>query len=293
MPCSGRLLLERADPIINPSQVAGHVHTISGGNGFGFTMDYAQANASTCSSCPIKKDLSNYWTPKLYYMAEDGTFEDVPQSGEGNGNTGGMTVYYQQRPGPKKDKIEPFPKEFRMLAGDSFQRNATGAEAAPGKAVSFVCLDYSGKSGQYDSIPNKNSPDGLRAQIYFPSCWDGKNGDSADHKSHMHYPIGSYDSGSCPETHPVHLISIFFEVIYSIDKFADRCTGPVILSSSPRVTALATGSMATWLTDGTMRLSRKLSILAPTIAAPWKTATSSTTIYSAPKTSKHAASPLQ
>lgn len=225
MPCSSRLSLERADPIITPGQVSGHVHTISGGNGFGFTMDYDQANASTCSSCPIKKDLSNYWTPKLYYMAEDGTFEDVPQSGEGNGKTGGMTVYYQQRGGPKNDKLQAFPDEFRMVAGDPFQRNQTGAEAAPGKAVSFVCLDYSGKSDQYDSIPDKNCPDGLRAQVYFPSCWDGENGDSADHKSHMHYPIGSHDSGSCPDSHPVHLISIFYEVIYSVDKFANRWHG--------------------------------------------------------------------
>jgi len=233
MPCSGRLLLERADPIVNPGQVAGHVHTISGGNGFDFEMDYGKANASTCSSCPIKKDLSNYWTPKLYYMAEDGTFEDVPQAGEGEGATGGMTVYYQQRGGPNNDKLHAFPNDFRMLAGDPFQRNQTGAEAAPGKAVSFVCLDYSGTSSQSDSIPDKNCPDGLRAQIYFPSCWDGVNGDSADHKSHMHYPIGQHDSGSCPESHPVHLISIFFEVIYSIDKFSGRWHG----SSHPFVFA--------------------------------------------------------
>jgi len=225
MPCSGRLLLERADPIVNPGQVAGHVHTISGGNGFDFEMDYGKANASTCSSCPIKKDLSNYWTPKLYYVAEDGTFEDVPQAGEGDGMTGGMTVYYQQRGGPNNDKIHAFPNDFRMLAGDSSQRNQTGAEAAPGKAVSFVCLDYKGTSSQSDSIPDKNCPDGLRAQIYFPSCWDGVNGDSADHKSHMHYPIGQHDSGSCPESHPVHLISIFFEVIYSIDQFSARWHG--------------------------------------------------------------------
>lgn len=225
MPCSGRLLLERADPIIDPGQVSGHVHTISGGNGFDFEMDYAKANSSTCSSCPIKKDLSNYWTPKLYYVAEDGTFEDVPQAGESEGRTGGMTVYYQQRGGPKDDKLHAFPNDFRMVAGDPFQRNQTGAEAAPGKAVSFVCLDYSGTSDQFDSIPDKNCPDGLRAQIYFPSCWDGVNGDSADHRSHMHYPIGQHDSGSCPESHPVHLISIFFEVIYSIDQFSKRWHG--------------------------------------------------------------------
>ena len=63
MPCSGRLLLERADPIVNAGKVSGHVHTISGGNGFGFTTSYDQMRASTCSSCPIKEDLSVYWTP--------------------------------------------------------------------------------------------------------------------------------------------------------------------------------------------------------------------------------------
>ncbi|KAM0720206.1 hypothetical protein Q7P37_004342 [Cladosporium fusiforme] len=225
MPCGGRLLLERADPVVFPGAVSPHVHTISGGNGFGFKMDYDQANASTCSSCAIKKDLSNYWTPKLYFMAEDGTFEDVPQAGEGDGQTGGMTVYYQQRGGPNNDKLKAFPDEFRMVAGDPFQRNQTDAEAAPGNAVSFVCLDYSGTSDETKSIPNKNCPDGLRAQVYFPSCWDGKNGDSPDHKSHMHYPIGKYDSGSCPDSHPEHLVSIFFEVIYSIDQFADRWHG--------------------------------------------------------------------
>jgi hypothetical protein len=225
MPCSGRLLLERADPIVSPGKVSGHVHTISGGNGFGFTTNFDQMRASTCSSCPIKKDLSAYWTPKLYFIAEDGTFEDVPQAGEGTGRTGGMTVYYQQRGGPKNDKLQAFPKGFRMLAGDPFQRNYTGEQAAPGNAVSFVCLDYSGKSPQSNSIPNTNCPDGLRAQIYFPSCWDGENLDPADHKSHMAYPIGQYDNGICPDSHPKHLISIFFEVIYSIDSFKDRWHG--------------------------------------------------------------------
>lgn len=63
----------------------------------------------------------------------------------------------------------------------------------------------------------------LRAQVYFPSCWDGVNKDSADHKSHMSYPInGGYDHGSCPSTHPVRLISLFFEVIYSTSQFDSK-----------------------------------------------------------------------
>ena len=56
-------------------------------------------------------------------------------------------------------------------------------------------------------------PDGMRAQAFFPSCWDGQNLDSPDHKSHMAYPIGAYNTGLCPDSHQVNLISMFFEYI--------------------------------------------------------------------------------
>ncbi|KAK4556946.1 hypothetical protein LTR86_005927 [Recurvomyces mirabilis] len=214
MPCPGRLVLERIDPIVSPYEVSGHVHTVSGGSGFGFNTTYEQQRASACSSCPIKDDLSAYWTPKLYYMAEDGHFEDVPQAGEGNGATGGMTVYYEQR-GPDLKNLLAFPEGFRMLAGDPWQRNDTGLKAAPGKAVSFVCLDYSGatKHPQTGNMPDYNCPDGLRAQVYFPSCWNGVDMDPPDHHSHMAYPIGEYDNGT---------ISIFYEIIYQTNLFAER-----------------------------------------------------------------------
>jgi len=93
--CGGPVVEERADPIVNPGGVSGHAHKIAGGNAFGFTMDYAQARSSSCSSCPIKQDKSNYWTPKLYYQAADGTFESVPTVGDGDADTsGGMRIYY-------------------------------------------------------------------------------------------------------------------------------------------------------------------------------------------------------
>ncbi|KAG9677168.1 WSC-domain-containing protein, partial [Aureobasidium melanogenum] len=224
MPCPGRIVTERADPIISPGQVSGHTHTISGGNGFKFDMDYADARSSDCSSCPIKADLSNYWTPLLYFQHQNGTFESVHQSGDGQGVYGGMTVYYLQRGGPNNDKLQAFPEGFRMVAGNPFKRNHT--DDFESEAISFVCLDYSGGSSTSDGLPNKNCPDGLRAQVFFPSCWDGVNLDSADHKSHMSYPVGgSYDSGSCPDSHPVHLISIFYEVNYNTGDFSSQWYG--------------------------------------------------------------------
>lgn len=88
LPCKVPIVSERADPVVSPGKVAGHVHTIMGGNGFGFTMDYARARASTCSSCTVSKDMSNYWVPSLYFKAKNGSFISVTQSG-------GATIYYE------------------------------------------------------------------------------------------------------------------------------------------------------------------------------------------------------
>ena len=87
MSCGSTLLEGRLDPIISPGAVSGHTHVILGGNGFAPNMDYASTQKSTCTSCSIKGDMSNYWIPKLYYHAENGSFIDVPVSGG--------TVYYQ------------------------------------------------------------------------------------------------------------------------------------------------------------------------------------------------------
>jgi hypothetical protein len=64
-----------------------------------------------------------------------------------------------------------------------------------------------------------NVQEGIRAQVFFPSCWDGVNLDSADHKSHMAYPIQNYNGGDCPSSHPVHLISLFYEQIFDVGEY--------------------------------------------------------------------------
>lgn len=87
LPCAAPVVVERADPIVNPGNISGHLHTIMGGNAFDFTMDYETTQASTCTSCRVRGDLSNYWIPVLYYQHKNGTFEQVKQ-------IGGMLIYY-------------------------------------------------------------------------------------------------------------------------------------------------------------------------------------------------------
>ncbi|KAF7887425.1 hypothetical protein EAF00_009719 [Botryotinia globosa] len=215
LPCQNPIVVQRSDPVISPGSVSGHVHTIMGGNGFGFSMNYASTQASTCTSCT---DLSNYWTPTLYYRAQNGSFISV-------GQNGGVTVYYLQRSDPLDPEYSKgllaFPEGFRMFAGNPFLRsyNASSLEQ---QAVTYVCLGTD--KPQTNGFPNYPCPYGLRTQVFFPSCWDGKNLDSPDHKSHMAYPSFS-DSGHCPSTHPKRLVSIFFEILWNTPDFADKWYG--------------------------------------------------------------------
>ncbi|KAH9885182.1 WSC domain-containing protein [Xylariomycetidae sp. FL2044] len=218
LPCGAPVVVERADPIVEPNTVSRHLHTIMGSNAFNFTMDYALTQTATCSSCKVVEDLSSYWVPSLYYHAENGSFIPVRQ-------TGGALIYYLQRTDEKDpnaaEGLITFPKDFRMIAGDPMLRNYT--ESSPEqRAVSFVCLGVDGP--QTPELPKQNCPNGLRAQLVFPSCWDGQNLDSADHRSHMAYP-SMVDSGFCPPTHPRRFITLFYEVVWSVDEFKDQWYG--------------------------------------------------------------------
>lgn len=86
-----------------------------------------------------------------------------------------------------------------MIAGSPKRTTFNESDSAD-IAIDFVCLDSGAKSKE---IPKTQCSGGLRAQAVFPSCWDGVNTDSDDHKSHMSYPEGTNpDSGDCPESHP-------------------------------------------------------------------------------------------
>lgn len=111
-----------------------------------------------------------------------------------------------------------------MVAGDPMKRSyGNDFESA---AINYACLNFNGPATpETNGFPANKCHDGLRAQVFFPSCWDGKNLDSPDHKSHMSYPSNDHAYGSCPPSHPIHFVSLFYEVTFSTDKFADMWYG--------------------------------------------------------------------
>jgi len=64
-------------------------------------------------------------------------------------------------------------------------------------------------------------PDGIRGSITFPSCWDGKNLDSPDHRSHMAYSPGGavLANAKCPATHPIRVPQLMYEMQWDTKPF--------------------------------------------------------------------------
>jgi len=205
LPCAKPVLDARVDPIVSPGRASGHAHTIMGSGAIGYGTTFSDLRNSQCTTCQVKDDKSAYWIPNLYFQYSNGSFLAVPH--------GGMIVYYIQR-SAANETVQPFPDGLRILTGNAFARSNLGTPES--QAISWNCLNFNGPAApQTPGFANTNCPDGLRAQVFFPACWDGVNLDSPDHKSHMAYPDG-IDNGLCPPSHPNHLVSIFYEVYYDV-----------------------------------------------------------------------------
>ncbi|KAL7622551.1 hypothetical protein AAE478_008058 [Parahypoxylon ruwenzoriense] len=219
--CS-QLVVDRLDPLVNPGSIPSpHLHQIVGGNSFNASMDPATHDlptASTCTSCTFSEDFSNYWTAVLYFRARNGTFKRVPQyPSEGLKADGGITVYYIPSP-DRQTKVTAFKPGFRMLVGDALLRS-------PGTArkVCHRCMPASGDNSNLNcaspdsqTLPKDFCVGGIRSVITFPTCWDGKNTDSADHRSHVAYPSsGSSDTSV-----------VMLEVMWDTRPFNDKDLWP-------------------------------------------------------------------
>jgi hypothetical protein len=61
-----------------------------------------------------------------------------------------------------------------------------------------------------------------------PTCWDGVNLDSPNHREHVAYPeTGTFESGGkCPATHPVRLPQILLETVWDTKAFNNKADWP-------------------------------------------------------------------
>jgi len=126
-----------------------------------------------------------------------------------------------------------------MLSGDPNQRTAIANQKLQNCFRCYTGPNFGGdtaapcQGGSVDHVglPEKACAGGIRTNIHFPTCWDGKNLDSPNHKDHVAYPTTGPATflslgGSCPASHPVRIPQLMLEVVWDTTKFNDKSTWP-------------------------------------------------------------------
>jgi hypothetical protein len=177
------------DPIVHPNIAGGaHSHDFFGNRSTNAASTF-ESMMQAQTSCELPEDTSAYWVPTL--LSPSGSPARVNWA----------FAYYRNLPS-RGGPPTAFPPDFRMIAG--FPTVPTGTD----KVLGWNCQD----SDPYLATPPDCGGRNLKLHLVFPSCWDGVNLDSPDHRSHMSYPV----AGRCPETHPVKLLRMSLHVTYGV-----------------------------------------------------------------------------
>lgn len=178
------------DPIVFPNQSGvSHMHEFFGNrttNAFS-TLTSLRAGATNCD--PIS-DKSAYWVPTLYKNGQP----VAPDS---------VTIYYQGI--HDRTRAVAHPQGLRYVVG-----NAKASSPEQNPAARWSCTTQSPSSRDFLACPP-----GTKVETYldFPTCWNGRDLDSANHRDHMAFAVGLV----CPSSHPVVVPRLEFLITYPVN----------------------------------------------------------------------------
>jgi len=198
------------DPIVAPGKPGGsHSHDFVGNTSTSAGSTHRSLRAAG-TTCQRGSDTAAYWAPTLY----QGNTALAPTM---------ATIYYL--PGTKDlSSIQAPPAGLKVVAGDSKAK-----AAQPMRVTRWKC---SGETGVAPSSAPPTCPEGsqLVLNVRFPDCWNGRQLDSTDHKSHLAYA----DRGACPSSHPRKLPVVSLNL-----RYPTRGGGSIRLASGSAYTAHA------------------------------------------------------
>jgi hypothetical protein len=219
------------------SNGAHHFHDYIGNqSNNAFASDQDLANAKT--SCVDQGDKSTYYWPVL--RLQNGTQErDAGAPGGGTEGNAGQIVTPKQVTltfvGNPRGKVTEMPRLLRIITGD-----AKAFVNGPGNAnASWSCTGYEDRQLK-DKYPLCPSGSDVVRTFRFQSCWDGRNTDSANHRTHVAFAA---PDGSCPagfEPIPQLVQRIVYDVsapslddggrtvpLFAVDSFPEQLHKPV------------------------------------------------------------------
>ncbi|WP_372627906.1 DUF1996 domain-containing protein [Arsukibacterium sp.] len=220
------------DPIVYPGQKdAAHLHRFYGNTLLDENSDLTSLFTTGESSCQGNElNRSAYWVPALLAPSYDVTSGErlLDDNGDpawqivpavvGNDDEAHEIFYYSAGV-DELASIQPIPLGLKMIAGSAMGMPGMAQDTS---IVRWHCQSWESNDATNPrwsaSIPECVAPDRLRMDIFFPSCWNGVDLDSADHKSHLAYPVnsGGANGAVCPGSHPVPIIRVSFHYAYGV-----------------------------------------------------------------------------
>ena len=175
------------DPIVFFRQPGrSHDHTFFGNTSTSANSTPASLRAAGETTCRLDEDTAAYWAPTLFV----GGNAVWPR---------GAIAYYVRR---TIEPVQAFPANLEMVAGSAAARSAQSTR------VTFWTCGGRTISSEIPTCARSN----LRLQVNFPNCWNGRQLDSADHRSHLAYS----NDGVCPSSHPVEVPALTLVVYYGV-----------------------------------------------------------------------------
>jgi hypothetical protein len=187
------------DPIVFPNQPgASHLHVFHGAKATNSETTTPEALRAGGTTCFTQADSSGYWVPAVFARGQQlqpATKFDA-------------LFYYFCYFGPSVcSNMQDIPQGLRWVVGNVHAMSPAENPGLANKTIIWKCGP--GTPGKSTPQPPAQCSTGVMVvRLRGPSCWDGVNLDSPDHKSHMAYPVGTNSSGaggSCPSSHPVPL----------------------------------------------------------------------------------------
>ncbi|WP_260483087.1 DUF1996 domain-containing protein [Sphingomicrobium flavum] len=218
------------DPIVYPGQEgAAHLHRFYGHTALDHDSTITSLFTTGESSCQGNElNRSAYWVPALLAPDHD------PLTGQrrldNDGQPGWKVVpavvgnddvaheiFYYSAGVSDLGSIQPIPLGLKMIAGSAMGQPGMEQDSS---IVRWHCQSWESSDATNPrwstSIPECAAPDRLRMDIFFPSCWNGTDLDSADHKSHLAYPVSAGSQTVCPSSHPVPIIRVSFHYSFGV-----------------------------------------------------------------------------
>ncbi len=179
------------DPIVHPGQPgASHQHEFFGNETTNADSTYASLRGQA-TTCRIAADTAAYWVPSLY--AEGARVAPIR-----------VNAYYLR--GRARGRVVAFPAGLKVIAGDS---TATVAQATA--ITGWKCAGVVATGLSPDPVACPAGSDNVLV-VRFPQCWNGRDLDSADHRSHLAYQV----RGVCPAGFPVRVPQLSLNVHYRL-----------------------------------------------------------------------------